>query len=53
MFSRMQHITADTMKNTDLFYAPDAANRVVAMFRSFGGAGAPPNSSEAQHETLN
>ena len=38
MFARMQHMTADTMVNTEMFYAPDAAERVVALFRSFGGA---------------
>jgi 2-polyprenyl-6-methoxyphenol hydroxylase-like FAD-dependent oxidoreductase len=36
MFARMQHMTADTMANTEMFYAPDAAERVVALFRSFG-----------------
>lgn len=35
MFARMQHITADTMANTEMFYAPDASDRVVALFRSF------------------
>jgi 2-polyprenyl-6-methoxyphenol hydroxylase-like FAD-dependent oxidoreductase len=35
MFDRMRHMTADTMANTEMFYAPDAADRVVAMFRSF------------------
>jgi 2-polyprenyl-6-methoxyphenol hydroxylase-like FAD-dependent oxidoreductase len=37
MFSRMRSMTADTMVNTEMFYAPDACERVVAMFRSFGG----------------
>ena len=37
MFARMQPITDDTMTNTEMFYAPDAAERVVALFRSFGG----------------
>jgi 2-polyprenyl-6-methoxyphenol hydroxylase-like FAD-dependent oxidoreductase len=36
MFDRMRHMTADTMANTEMFYAPDAAERVTAMFRSFG-----------------
>jgi 2-polyprenyl-6-methoxyphenol hydroxylase-like FAD-dependent oxidoreductase len=36
MFARMRDITADTMVNTEMFYAPDAADRVVALFRSFG-----------------
>jgi 2-polyprenyl-6-methoxyphenol hydroxylase-like FAD-dependent oxidoreductase len=35
MFDRMRHMTADTMANTEMFYAPDAAERVAAMFRSF------------------
>ncbi len=47
MFARMQHMTADTMANTEMFYAPDAADRVVALFRSFGGAEAVPPASEA------
>ncbi len=36
MFARMQDMTADTMANTEMFYAPDASDRVVALFRSFG-----------------
>lgn len=47
MFDRMQHMTADTMANTEMFYAPDAADRVVALFRSFGGAEAIPPASES------
>jgi 2-polyprenyl-6-methoxyphenol hydroxylase-like FAD-dependent oxidoreductase len=47
MFARMQHMTADTMINTAMFYAPDAADRVVALFRSFGGSEAVPPASEA------
>lgn len=47
MFARMQHMTADTMANTEMFYAPDASDRVVALFRSFGGAEAVPPASEA------
>jgi 2-polyprenyl-6-methoxyphenol hydroxylase-like FAD-dependent oxidoreductase len=46
MFSRMQHMTADTMANTEMFYAPDASDRVVALFRSFGGAEAVPPASD-------
>jgi 2-polyprenyl-6-methoxyphenol hydroxylase-like FAD-dependent oxidoreductase len=38
MFARMQHMTADTMANTEMFYATDACERVVALFRSFGKA---------------
>ena len=38
MFARMEHMTAETMANTEMFYAPDASERVVALFRSFGGA---------------
>jgi 2-polyprenyl-6-methoxyphenol hydroxylase-like FAD-dependent oxidoreductase len=47
MFARMQHMTADTMANTEMFYAPDASDRVVALFRSFGGAEAVPAASGA------
>ena len=36
MFARMKHVTSDTMLNTEMFYAPDASDRVVALFRSFG-----------------
>lgn len=35
MFARMRQMTADTMVNTEMFYAPDAAVRVVTLFRSF------------------
>jgi len=38
MFSRMRQMTADTMANTEMFYAKDACDRVVALFRSFGKA---------------
>jgi len=47
MFARMRHITEDTMMNTEMFYAPDAAERVVGLFRSFGGAASA--SSMAEH----
>ena len=47
MFARMQTITADTMTNTEMFYAPDASDRVVALFRSFDGVEAIPPASEA------
>ena len=47
MFSRMQSMTADTMANTEMFYAPDACERVVALFRSFGGGEAAPPADEA------
>ena len=47
MFSRMRSMTADTMVNTDMFYAPDACERVVALFRSFGGGEAVPPTGEA------
>jgi len=46
MFARMQHMTADTMANTEMFYAPDACNRVVALFRSFAGAEAELSTEE-------
>ena len=47
MFSRMRSMTADTMVNTDMFYAPDACERIVALFRSFGGEDAVPPTGEA------
>jgi 2-polyprenyl-6-methoxyphenol hydroxylase-like FAD-dependent oxidoreductase len=47
MFVRMKHMTEDTMVNTEMFYAPDASDRVVALFRSFGGAEVAPPASEA------
>lgn len=47
MFGRMQHTTADTMVNTEMFYAPDASERVVALFRSFGEPKAVPPAAEA------
>jgi 2-polyprenyl-6-methoxyphenol hydroxylase-like FAD-dependent oxidoreductase len=42
MFARMRHMTEDTMVNTEMFYAPDAADRVVNLFRSFGAQATPP-----------
>ncbi len=36
MFARMRDMMEDTMVNTEMFYAPDACDRVVALFRSFG-----------------
>jgi 2-polyprenyl-6-methoxyphenol hydroxylase-like FAD-dependent oxidoreductase len=36
MFTRMRQMTADTMANTEMFYAADASDRVVALFKSFG-----------------
>ena len=36
MFARMRDITEDTMKNTEMFYAPDAAERVSGFFRGLG-----------------
>ena len=47
MFERMRHMTADTMVNTEMFYAPNACDRVVALFRSFGGAETVPPAAEA------
>ena len=47
MFARMRHMTVNTMENTEMFYAPDASDRVVALFRSFGGATAAPPVPEA------
>jgi len=36
MFARMKGMTQDTMLNTEMFYAPDASDRVISLFRSFG-----------------
>lgn len=47
MFARMQHMTEDTMVNTKMFDAPDASDRVVTLFRSFGGAEAVPPASDS------
>ena len=47
MFARMRRMTADTMSNTEMFYAPDACERVVALFHSFAAKEAVPPSSEA------
>ena len=47
MFSRMRSMTADTMLNTEMFYAPDACERVVALFRSFDEGEVAPAASEA------
>jgi 2-polyprenyl-6-methoxyphenol hydroxylase-like FAD-dependent oxidoreductase len=47
MFARMRHMTEDTMVNTEMFYAPDASDRVVALFRSFCAAEAVPPAAEA------
>jgi 2-polyprenyl-6-methoxyphenol hydroxylase-like FAD-dependent oxidoreductase len=47
MFARMRDMTEDTMLNTEMFYAPDASDRVVGMFRSFGGGAS--RSSAVEH----
>ena len=47
MFDRMRHMTADTMANTEMFYAPDAVDRVVALFRSFARSKAAQPAPEA------
>jgi 2-polyprenyl-6-methoxyphenol hydroxylase-like FAD-dependent oxidoreductase len=46
MFSRMRSMTTDTMVNTEMFYAPDACERVVALFRGFAGEEAVPPAGE-------
>jgi 2-polyprenyl-6-methoxyphenol hydroxylase-like FAD-dependent oxidoreductase len=38
MFARMRDITGETMSNTEMFYSPDAAARVVGMFRGFAAS---------------
>lgn len=35
MFTRMRDMIADTMVNTEMFYASDAADRLVSFFRKF------------------
>src|SRR6202789_3012731 len=47
MFSRMRSMTEGTIENTEMFYAPDACERVVALFRSFVGGEAVPPASDA------
>ena len=47
MFSRMRSMTADTMVNTEMFYAPDACERVEALFRSSIEGEALPRVDEA------
>ena len=52
MFNRMRHMTDDTMRNTDMFYAPDAADQVVQMFQRFAGSSSveSSNANTAEHE---
>jgi 2-polyprenyl-6-methoxyphenol hydroxylase-like FAD-dependent oxidoreductase len=47
MFSRTRSMTADTMVNTEMFYAPDACECVVALFRTFVGEEVVPPAGEA------
>lgn len=46
MFVRMRGMTADTMVNTEMFYAPDASDQVVNLFRSFSGAASSSSAVE-------
>jgi 2-polyprenyl-6-methoxyphenol hydroxylase-like FAD-dependent oxidoreductase len=46
MFARMRNMTSDTMTNTEMFYSPDAADRVVGLFRSFVGAASSASAVE-------
>jgi 2-polyprenyl-6-methoxyphenol hydroxylase-like FAD-dependent oxidoreductase len=46
MFARMQPMTLGTMLNTEMFYAPDASDRVVRLFRSFSGGASSPSAVE-------
>jgi len=48
MFARMRHMTEDTMVNTEMFYAPNASDRVVALFRTFGVAERVPPAAEVR-----
>ena len=47
IFARMRYMVEDTRANTEMFYVPDACDRAVALFRSFGGTPAVPPASEA------
>jgi len=47
MFSRMRSMTEGTIVNTEMFDAPDACERVVALFRSFVRGEAVPPTGEA------
>ena len=47
MFARMRDMMEDTMVNTEMFYAPDASDRVVALFRSFGAGKEAPTAADA------
>jgi 2-polyprenyl-6-methoxyphenol hydroxylase-like FAD-dependent oxidoreductase len=51
MFARMRHMTEDTMANTEMFYAPDAADQVVRLFRSFAGQGSVETADRSTMET--
>ncbi len=35
MFTRMEAIASETVTNTEMFYAPDAATQIVDLFKSF------------------
>ena len=52
MFTRMRHMTDNTMRNTEMFYAPDAADQVVRLFHSFAGNSSIElsNANTAEHE---
>jgi hypothetical protein len=39
-------MTEDTMVNTEMFYAPNASDRVVALFWTFGVAERVPPAAE-------
>jgi hypothetical protein len=47
MFARMRDMMEDTMVNTKMFYAPDACDRVVALFRSFNAGKEAPTAADA------
>ena len=52
MFARMRHMTHNTMINTEMFYAPDAADQVVGLFHSFSrhDSRADLNANTAEYE---
>lgn len=40
MFTRAARVTEETMHNTEMFYAPDASDRIVGMFQHFAASAA-------------
>ena len=44
MFTRMESVAGETISNTEMFYAPDAATQIVGLFKGF--ARRPANEAE-------